>query len=322
MRIAVTGGSGFIGTRLVEDLKEKGHDPIILDIEASEAFPDSTHIVDVRDRDLLSESLKDVDAVYHLAAEHFDNVEPVSLYHDVNVRGAENLVAAAQAKGLQTIIFTSTVALYGLEGGVSSEDDPLEPFNDYGKSKLAAETIFRRWAEGDPGRRLVILRLTAIFGEGNRGNVYTLISQIHQRRFMMVGRGLNTKSIAYVGNLIRFLAFCLTLPAGVHVYNYADKPDLSTRELVRIIRENLGMPGIGPSIPYVVGLTGGALFDLLARLSGKKLPISAIRVRKFCANTIIDARKVEGTGFQPSYSLEDGLRRTIAHEFGGSSHGS
>ena len=88
MNIIVTGGSGFIGTNLSSDLLKEGHNVTIYDKLISDTYPDLCIVGDVRDKEKLTHSMRGVDAVYHLAAEHRDDVRPVSLYHDVNVGGA------------------------------------------------------------------------------------------------------------------------------------------------------------------------------------------------------------------------------------------
>ena len=155
-------------------------------------------------------------------------------------------------------IFTSTVALYGLNAGIPNEESPVRPFNEYGKSKLQAEEVFRRWADYDPARSLVIVRPAVIFGEGNRGNVFNLLSQIASRHFIMVGKGANRKSMGYVENIADFLVHTLSMGPGIHVYNYADTPDLTAAELVSIARRKLHQNNRTLRIPYWIGLAGGS----------------------------------------------------------------
>ena len=69
-------------------------------------------------------------------------------------------------------------------------------------------------------------------------------------------------------------------------------------------------------IPYWLGMLGGYGFDALAKLSGHKLPISSVRVQKFCATTQFAGEKLQETGFVPPFTLDEGLRRTLAAEFG------
>ncbi len=318
MKILITGGSGFIGTNLVKDLIKQGHNVRIFDKNPSRAFPDLLIPGDVRDREALHEAASGMDCIYHLAAEHHDNVRPKSLYYDVNVGGAENLISACEKHCINRLIFTSTVALYGLNAGTPSESSPANPFNDYGKSKYEAEIIFRKWADADPKRSLTILRPTVIFGEKNRGNVYNLLHQIASGKFLMVGNGENKKSLGYVRNISAFMTTLTDTAPGTRIYNFADKPDFTMSEFYRLTTEAL--PNCRKSkgrfrLPYSVGLAGGYAFDLLSKLSGKNFPISSVRIKKFCANTQIDTTRLTETGFTPPYSLEEGIKRTIKHEF-------
>jgi len=161
----------------------------------------------------------------------------------------------------------------------------------------------------------VIVRPAVIFGEGNRGNVFNLLSQIASRNFIMVGKGANRKSMGYVENIAAFLVHALTMAPGTHLYNYADKPDLTAAELVAIARRKLKLRGRILRIRYWLGLAGGYLIDLAAIISGRQFSISSIRIKKFCAGTQIAADKLRGTGFIPPYTLEQGLERMIAADF-------
>ena len=314
-KIAITGGAGFIGTQLAKLLKADGHELVLIDLKASETFPDESVIVDITNADALSETLKDVDTIYHLAAEHRDDVSPISRYTDVNVDGGKNVIAAAKAHGIDKIIFSSTVAVYGLDAGESKESDTPAPFNPYGQSKLDSEKTFEDWATEDANRSLVIMRLVATFGPGNRGNIFTLMNQIASGKFVMIGDGSNRKSIAYVGNVAKFLQHALDFGAGHHLYNYADKPDLNMRDFVESVRGTLGYKGVGPQMPYAIGLIGGGVFDVAAKITGKKFPISTIRIKKFCADTVVNADKIHSGDFYAPYSLHDGLKEMIEAEF-------
>ena len=141
MKILVTGGSGFIGTNLVADLLKAGHSVSIYDKEINKTYPDLCVVADIRDRERLTEALQGMDAVYHLAAAHRDDVRPVSLYYEVNVGGAENLVYAAEKNNVKKIIFTSSVAIYGLNANEPDEESPIKPFNDDSKQAFHPDII-------------------------------------------------------------------------------------------------------------------------------------------------------------------------------------
>src|SRR5690606_7160365 len=159
----------------------------------------------------------------------------------------------------------------------------------YGRTKLAAEVVFRQWQEGSPDRGLLVVRPSVVFGEGNRGNVWTLAKQVSSGRFLMVGKGDNRKSMSYVGNIAELLADRVQGEPGTELFNYADKPDLSTAELVATLRESLGNgPGRNLRLPLPLGLAAGHVFDLAARLTRRTFPISAVRIKKFAADTTVN----------------------------------
>ena len=315
-RIALVGGSGFIGRRLARVLLQAGHEVTSVDL-APAGGGAAYRRADVRDRDGLTAALEGAEVVYNLAAVHRDDVKPVTRYDEVNVGGAANVCGACRRLGIDRLIFTSTAAVYGVAAPPdATEQHPPAPFNAYGWSKLRAEQLHRDWqAEAAGARSLAIVRPTAVFGEGNRGNVYQLVHQLHAGRFLMVGNGRNCKSIAYVGNVSAFLAAVMECAPGCHLFNYVDKPDLSMRELVETILQALGRePRVGLRVPFALGYLGGLVCDLAAALSGATLPVSAVRIRKFCSTTTFSAEKVRATGFRPPCSLREGLLQTIRHE--------
>lgn len=316
MRINVIGGSGFIGTRLVARLISNGFtDVAIIDKAMSQRFPERTRIADVRDEASLEAAIDEGAVIINLAAEHRDDVTPASLYEEVNVGGARHICTVAGRKGCDRIVFTSTVAVYGAAELGTGEDGRIDPFNEYGRTKYAAEAVFKDWQAASSQRSLTIVRPTVVFGEQNRGNVYNLLRQIASGRFLMIGSGRNRKSLAYVENLVAFLESRLVAPPGAEVFNYIDKPDSDMNSLVANVYGLLGRPYRGwLRLPYSVGYAVGLGFDLFAKLTSRKFPISAIRVRKFCLNSVYSTR-IEGTGFKPPVPLEEAIRRTVTYEF-------
>ena len=190
MRIAVIGGSGFVGSRLIGLLQTVPDIELLnIDKQQSELYPHLTQLADVLDGRKLKELLAGIDLVVLLAAEHKDNVTPTSLYYTVNVEGMRNTLQAMESNGVTRLVFTSSVAVYGLNKDNPSELHPADPFNDYGRSKWQAECLLQEWYDTHREWNINILRPTVIFGEGNRGNVYNLLRQITSGRFLMVGNG-------------------------------------------------------------------------------------------------------------------------------------
>jgi len=141
------------------------------------------------------------------------------------------------------------------------------------------------------------------------------MEQIAKGHFLMVGNGDNRKSMAYVGNVAAFLMHSLSLETGRHIFNYVDKPDFSMNDLVTLIKRRTGKEISSFRLPKIIGLGAGAMLDIVARATNKKLPISRVRVEKFCATTIFKADRVKETGFIAPTELEKALIETIDSEF-------
>lgn len=316
MNISIIGGSGFIGTRLVSRLLRGSHHVDIVDKVVSPEFPELTNLADIRTIDQLDPAISYSSVLINLAAEHRDDVSPVSLYDEVNVYGAKNICSVARKKNINTIIFTSSVAVYGFAPLGTGEDGEISPFNNYGRTKFEAECIFKEWQLEDPNHRtLVIVRPTVVFGEKNRGNVYNLLRQICGKKFFMVGAGTNRKSMAYVENLVAFLEYSLNFQGGVHIFNYVDKPDFSMNDLVDHVQNLLGKsPKTNIKIPYCVGMLIGYSFDIFAKILNKKFTISSIRIKKFCSNSVYST-SIDRTDFIAPTSLLDAIGNTVRYEF-------
>ena len=313
-KITVIGGSGFVGTNLCRALTLKQQDFEILDLKMSREFPDKCKIADVRDLSSLMLSITG-DVVINLAAVHRDDVRDKSEYQRTNVDGAANVAAVCDELGINKIVFTSSVAVYGFAEPGTDEGGKINPFNEYGRTKFEAEEKLRAW-HSQGHRELIIVRPTVIFGEGNRGNVYNLLNQIASGKFLMVGSGRNKKSMAYVGNIVAFLERTLETELKYGVFNYVDTPDLTMNELVSQVRHKLhNKSDVGLRIPYWLGLVLGYLADGIARVSRKNLPVSSLRIRKFAASTEFATAKSNLERFVAPYSLQDGISNTLKSEF-------
>ena len=153
--ILTIGGSGFVGSFLIKELHNYKVEN--LDKNPSDKYPKLTVLGDVRDTTFLNKKIEDADAVVLLAAEHRDDVSPTSLYYDVNVQGAKNVLEAMDNAGVKNLIFTSSVAIYGLNKTNPGENHPQDPFNHYGKSKWQAELAIKEWYEKDPKNKAITI---------------------------------------------------------------------------------------------------------------------------------------------------------------------
>ncbi len=316
-KIKLIGASGFVGTRLLDLLKDyPEYELQNIDLQPSHFFNDLTVIGDVREQEQMDRMLAGGDLVVLLAAQHRDDVTPISLYYDTNVEGMKVTLKAMEKNGIKRLVFFSSVAVYGLNKKNPDENHPADPFNHYGKSKWQAEQVLQEWYKTHPDWNIDIVRPTVIFGERNRGNVYNLLHQISSGKFLMVGPGTNVKSMAYVGNIVAFVKFMIEqVTTGYNVFNYIDKPDVNMNDLVAHVEKVLNKRIPSTHYPYWLGMFGGYCFDLLAMITGKKLAVSSVRVKKFCSTTQFDSTKAMNSGFVPPYTLKEGLARTLEFEF-------
>tara|TARA_X000000950_G_scaffold198211_1_gene238712 strand:- start:4044 stop:5000 length:957 start_codon:yes stop_codon:yes gene_type:complete len=311
-KIYLLGGGGFIGDSLQEIFSYKNIDYVIGDkkyVSENEKYSDIEKIETLKVD-------KSIDTIINLAAEHRDDVYPKSKYYDVNVLGSKNVCEFAEKNNINKIIFTSSVAVYGFSDECLNEEGEIKYFNEYGRTKFLAEEVYRDWYHRDPtNRTLTIVRPTVIFGEGNKGNVYNLIKQIAEKKFIMIGDGKNIKSIAYVKNVADFLTYILKYDRGYRLFNYSDKPDLDMNSLVsKINKIFFNKAKVGLRLPLFFGIIMGFFVDLISKIFKKNFPISRVRIRKFVSSTQFDS-KAFSDGFSPKFPLEEALEKTIKKEF-------
>ncbi len=311
--ILLTGNAGFIGTYLTKLLLKEGNFVKGLDIQPRKDLLQNFIQIDgnILNNKVVRQNLIDVDTVIHLAAEHKDFGISKEEYFQVNEQGTKVLLEEASRAGVKKFIFYSSVAVYGAQSGTTEETVP-NPNNYYGSSKLAAEKAVIKWAEENKNRTAIIIRPTVVFGANSKANIFRLIRQICDGRFIMVGNGGNIKSIAYVENLVEATYFLMNkCSVGTHIFNYADEPHLSTKELVFLIKKISGRKSNTIHIPLNLALAGGYLFDAFGKITGYDFPVTAARMRKFVMPTFHKAKKIREFGFMPKYSIEEGLKQHI-----------
>jgi GlcNAc-P-P-Und epimerase len=316
--ILLTGNVGFIGKYLTNVLLGKGHGVRGLDVRPQADAQDGFTQINgnILDKNIVKQSMTGIESIIHLAAEHKDFGITEEDYFKTNLDGTKILLNAATEAGVKKFIFYSSVAVYGDQSSTTEETTP-RPANPYGASKLAAEKEIIKWAEEDRSRMAIIIRPTVVFGPNNRANIFRLIKQVCDGTFLMVGRGENIKSIAYVENLVDATIYLLDrCSAGINIVNYADEPHLQTKELVNLIGRIAGRRPNNFFIPLSFASAGGFGFDILGKITGIDFPITAARMKKFTVSTYHRAERIRSLGFKPKYSIEEGLKRNVEWYFG------
>lgn len=312
-KILMPGASGFIGSHFHDVVS---NDSIVnLDLVKPKWNQRSMYEEgDIRSFQSIDEILSKhkCGTIINLAAEHKDFGLAREDYFRTNELGTEMLCKAATKHGIDTFVFYSTVAVYGNNQEPSTVEMSPNPNLPYGESKLAGEKVLEKWVAEDPKRKVLIMRPALVYGERNVANMYRLIDQINKGRYFHIGKGENVKSIAYVKNVVEATLYLLdNLKPGVNIYNYSDSPQLSSRSIAETIATALKKKN-PITLPYPLVTAMGLPFDLAIKVTGKDLPISTSRIKKFCTETYHKADKVATLGFKPNFTNVEGLQNMVA----------
>lgn len=323
MNYIIFGGSGFIGTHLINLLKETvvtEHDKIYdLDI----VMPGEEGVVpgivektdgveyircDVRRPiDVDIQTTKD-DIIFNLAAVHRTPGHEDFEYFETNIKGAENVTDYAQKHGIVKILFTSSIAPYGAAEEMKEETTLPTPNTPYGISKLVAEKIHEKWQTADAqNRRLTILRPGVVYGKGEHGNFTRLYWGIRKRYFFYTGRRDTIKACIYVKELVRFMKYRMIDNdfIGIDIFNCTFEPAYKINEICEGMMKATGMKR------HIMLIPGGLLMTaarILGPIGGKKVGIHPARVKKLMISTNICGKKLASTGYKFHYTFEESLK--------------
>ncbi len=237
MRYVVTGCAGFIGSSLTDRLLENGHDVIGIDnfstgltefLEKANQSPRFTlYEVDLLDKEGINPAFKNVDAVFHLAANadvRFGTNHP---HKDLeqNAIATFNVLEAMRSHNVKTIAFASTGSIYGEAPVIPTPEDAPFPVQTslYGASKLAAEGLIQAYCEGF-GYKGYIFRFVSILGERyTHGHVFDFYKQllVDPSKLTVLGNGKQRKSYLYIQDCLDAILFAMSKPSQskVEIYN-------------------------------------------------------------------------------------------------------
>jgi UDP-glucose 4-epimerase len=250
MRVLVTGGSGFIGSHVVDRLRQGGHEPRIFDLVPSPHHAPGeveTVLGDLLDLDAVRAALRGCDAVLHLAAvADVDRVVADPARAElVNAGGTKVLLEAARAEALGRVVYASTVWVYGNTNGSGpvDEDAPLPmPRHLYTATKLAGEMYCHAYRELY-GVDSTILRFGIPYGPRSRPTavVAAFVDRaLAGKPLSIAGDGTQSRRFVYVEDLASAVAGSLAPAAGGRVYNLVGEESTSVRTIAAAVRELVG----------------------------------------------------------------------------------
>jgi UDP-glucose 4-epimerase len=304
IRILVTGGAGFIGSHIIEQLLSDGHEVVCLDnfdpyydpeIKKRNVQPFlenenfTLEVGDVRDRDTLTRLLEGTDYVFHEAAQAGVRIsvdDPIKP-HEVNATGTLNLLEAARDSGVKKIINASSSSVYGKVSYLPfDEDHPRQPVSPYGVSKLAAEEYCRVFSELY-GLKTISLRYFTVYGPRMRPDLAISIftrKALANEPITIFGDGTKTRDFTNIEDIVR--ANLIAMQKGEGAYNIGGGHRVSIQTLAEAI---IKITGSSSEIRYADAVKGDA------------------------EHTFADTTAAErDLGWLPQVSLEEGLRRYAA----------
>ncbi len=262
MKLLITGGAGFIGSHLCDKYVAEGHTVVCLDNFMSGNLMNVRHLLDyrnfklvkgdVRDFDLLEKVMRDVNVVFHLAAQiHVDRsyIEP-RLTYEINVMGTQNVLEVARLHDATRVIYASTSEVYGSAQHVPiDESHPLNAPHPYGASKIAADRMCYAYIQ-TYGMDIAILRLFNIFGPRQRDVGYGGVISIFTRRVLsnmqpiIYGDGQQTRDYTYIEDAVRaYDAVMNHREPIVEPVNFGTGKEVSVLSLANMIIDLCGRKG-------------------------------------------------------------------------------
>jgi GlcNAc-P-P-Und epimerase len=306
----IFGGGGYIGSRWAARLVEKRKFRRILlaDLRPPEVGLQSPmDYVSCDVRKPIGSQLANVrpDWIFNFAAVHREPGHAREEYFDTNLAGAKNVCIFAEEAGCKSILFTSSIAVYGSFDKPTSETSPPYPASPYGVSKLCAELIHKGWRRSKEGRRLFICRPGVIYGPGDPGNILRMIRAVRKGYFVFPGSKQLRKSYGYIEGLLDSFEFIMAAEEIQLTYNYVERETESLRELVRIVQKHFGTRIPTFTAPRPVLEAAAAMAQLL---TGGRSPLHPVRVRKTASSTYIIPELLSRMGFQFRYDFAASLK--------------
>lgn len=309
MKVLVTGGSGFIGGRVVSTIEKEGWTAV----GTSGSTVHGLITADVADIASLSalKGFGPFDAVVHCAGiAHRSADVPDSEFERVNVGGAQNISKFAALSGIKHVVLLSSVLVYGRHGFEVDETAPLEPRDRYAASKVKAEEAAAQICSNS-GVALTIFRPAPVIGEGCKGNFARLVRAIDRGHFVNFGNGSNRKSMVYVGDVAEAVIRVLASEGrGIERFNIAAGP-ITTGELLAAVHEALGKRLSKLSLPHAPLRV--ALNRLASLPLGSTVRSAAGALETWTSEDVYSTKAIaDKHGFVARTPLPEAVRRTVA----------
>ena len=295
MKIAVTGGSGFIGTPLVKALLEQGHHVRVIDLKQPIFQHKHLEFVSKSIMDDLKDSLKDCGMVYHLAAmlgvEHTDK-RPLETIR-INLEGSVNVFKCAAGAGIKNMVYASSSEVYGNPRELPIREESVKgPVSTYGVSKLASE-IYAQAYNKEFGTNIKIVRFFNVYGPGQSDEFVVSIflnNALLNKPIKVFGDGSQTRCFTYVQDAVDGALKVAEKGEDGEVYNVGNNHPTTILQLAETIREVAG------SSSEIIKVGYGKDSRLRSREIDYRIP---------------DISKISALGWEPKTRIAEGVRKIL-----------
>jgi len=316
--VLVTGGTGFIGSRLALYWREQGHSVAVLGQTNTPAEEENKQLLEQKGVDVtlagvdrtdeLRSCAKASDFIYHLAAAQHEANVPDQHFRDVNVEGTRRLLEACSGDRVQRFVHGSTIGVYGPVEGVVDEESPTNPNDIYGVTKLEGERLVLSYRDKIP---LSVVRISETYGPGDR-RLLKLFRAIHRNVFFMIGNGKNLHHLVYIDDLIKGMVLAGEADeAEGDIFLLAGSRPLTTREMVDTIAAAVDKRPPRLSVPMLPFAAAAHVMQAVLRPLGIQPPIHPRRLDFFRKSFVLSGDKAkQKLGYIPSVDFETGSART------------
>lgn len=312
------GGSGFLGTNFAEFLIKNGYNFKIYDTKKSKYLPKTvkTIVGDIRDRNKLSQAMKECNIVFHLATVPPPSRLPSNEIYDIDVNGTRNILKIAIKNNIKRVIFTSSAShVYGLINKdlcPIKEECNLHPINEYGKNKVISEELCQEVSD-DNNLKTIILRLSMVLGSYDFDPIVVenVKSLFENKRVIIAGNGRAKVQSMHVKDVNTALLACCKisenmLPRTV-IFNISGKEVMSINELLRLMKSVTNSKSKVTHVPFIIAKT-------MANISwmAHKTNIHPAYLSLMAQDQFFDTSKAKHVlGWEPKHTLKEALDDTI-----------
>ena len=319
MKLLITGGTGFIGSRLALTARQRGLQVVVsgqLNTAAERERAAELHQAGIeisqgalQEPDYARRVTQGCTWVIHLAAAQHEANVPDSYFEATNVTGTRVLLEACRDAGVQRFVHGSTIGIYGEAGaGRLDEASAPHPRNVYGRTKLAAEKVVQEF--GSPPQTTII-RISETYGPGDF-RLLKLFRGLDRGRFFIIGSGQNRHQVIHVRDLVNLLLLAAEHPAAPgQIIIGAGEEVITTRDMVTQICQALGRPVPRMRAPLWPFLGLAVAMEATLKPLGLQPPLHRRRLDFFRKSFLFDTTKAHSLlGFRPTVSFKDGAAET------------